>query len=184
MRNILTGTFLIGSFAFAQFFEGEVVREFGVKTGIVSVKYDSIDGSKPSRTLEEFLSVYTFIGAGTAMGFTAGVSLELSTGSSMSSGRTVIYNALELNPSVEVSFAENLRGFVGFGGSINRFKERAGTSINRDTNLGLQFFLGAKLNFTPVFGVLGEYKGKIFMTGDYDGNFVNHLNVGLFLLLR
>ncbi|MDQ7038423.1 MAG: hypothetical protein Q9N26_04385 [Aquificota bacterium] len=184
MKRILAGALFLGSFAFSQFLEGEVVREFGVKTGVVSVKYDSIDGTKPSRTLEEFLSVYTFIGAGTAMGFTAGVSLELSTGSKMTSGRTIIYNALELNPSVEVSFSENLRGFVGFGGSINRFKERAGSSVNKDMNLGLQFFFGAKLNFTPVFGVLGEYKGKIFMTGDYDGNFVNHLNVGLFLLLR
>jgi hypothetical protein len=184
MRKTLLGLIALSSFSFAQFFEGEVVREFGFKTGVVSVKYGSVDGTKPTKTLEEFLSVYTFLGAGTAMGFTAGVSLELSTGSSMSSGRTVIYNALELNPSLEIGFSENLRGFVGFGGSINRFKERAGGVVNKDTNLGLQFLMGVKLNITPVFGVLGEYKGKIFMTGDYDGDFVNHFNLGLFLTLR
>ncbi len=174
MKRIVAGVLSAGAVCFSQFFEGEVIREFGVKTGVVSVE----------KTLEEFLSVYTFMGAGTNMGFTVGVSLELSTGNRMSTERTIIYNALELNPSVEVGFGENLRGFVGFGGSINRIKERIGGSVSRDTNLGLQFLMGAKLNLTPVFGVLGEYKGKIFMTGDHDGEFVNHFNVGIFLLFR
>lgn len=184
MKKAILGLLVLSSLASAQFFEGEVVREFGVKTGIVSVKYDSVDGTEPSKTLEEFLSVYAFMGAGTTVGFTAGVSLELSTGSKMTSGRTIIYTALELNPSVELALGENLRGFVGFGGSVNRFKERAGNLVNKDTNLGLQFLMGVKLNITPVFGVLGEYKGKVFMTGDYDGDFVNHFNVGLFILMR
>ena len=174
MKKLLAGVIVAGALSFAQFFEGEVVKEFGVKTGVVSVE----------ETLEEFLSVYAFVGAGTTMGFTAGASVEVSTGSKMSAGRTVIYNALELNPSVELTFGENLRGFLGFGGSINRIKDRVGSSVNKDTNLGLQFFMGAKLNLTPVFGILGEYKGKMFMTGDYDDEFVNHFNVGVFLLLR
>ncbi len=172
MKRIVAGVLFAGAVCFPQFFEGEVVREFGVKTGVVSVE----------KTLEEFLSVYTFMGAGTNMGFTVGVSLELSTGNRMSTERTIIYNALELNPSVEVALSEKLRSFVGFGGSINRIKKRVARSVDTDTNLGLQFLIGAKLNFTPVFGVLGEYKGKILMTGDHDGKFVNHFNIGIFLI--
>ncbi len=184
MKKILIAVPLLVSAGFAQYFEGDVVREFGVKTGIVKTKYDSIDGSKPDKTLEEYLSVYGYLGAGTTAGFTAGASIELSTGSKMEAGRTIVYNALELNPSVEFSFSENLRAYTGFGGSINRFKERSGNIVNKDTNLGLQFMVGLKYNLYPTFGVLGEYKGKIFMTGDYDGNVVHHINLGVFFLIH
>jgi len=84
--------------------------------------------------LSQFLSVYGYLGAQTTTGFTAGASIELSAGSNMTTYRTVIYNALELNPMVEVMFGENLRGYTGFGGSINRFKERAGARINESTS--------------------------------------------------
>ncbi|NPA41426.1 MAG: porin family protein [Aquificae bacterium] len=184
MKKVLMAIPFLLSVGFAQYFEGEIIREFGVKTGLVKVKYDSIDRSKPDKTLEEFLSVYGFLGSQTTAGFTAGVSIELSTGNKMSASRTVIYNSLELNPLAEFRFSDRLRAYTGFGGSINRFKERSGSLTNTDTNLGLQFMIGAKYNLTPNFGVLGEYKGKIFMTGDYDGNTVHHFNVGLFLLIQ
>ncbi len=184
MKRFLIALPFMASISFAQYFEGDVIREFGVKTGLVTVKYDSVDGSKPDKTLDEFLSVYGYLGAGTTAGFTAGVSMELSSGSKMSDRRTVIYSSLELNPSVEFSFGEKLRAFTGFGGSINRFKERAGGLINKDTNFGLQFLVGAKYNIFPNFGVLGEYKGKIFMTGDYNNNVVHHFNVGIFFLIH
>ena len=184
MRKYLLALPLVASLSFAQYFEGDVIREFGVKTGLVKVKYDSVDGSKPDKTLDEFLSVYGYLGAGTTAGFTAGASIELSTGSKMSGSRTVIYNALELNPSVEFALGDKLRAFTGFGGSINRFKERSGSVTNKDTNLGLQFLVGAKYNLFPTFGILGEYKGKIFMTGDYDGNVVHHFNVGIYFLIH
>ncbi|WP_457600458.1 outer membrane beta-barrel protein [Hydrogenivirga sp.] len=184
MKRILLGLSLIAGMSFAQYFDGDVVREFGVKTGLVKVKYDSVDGSKPDKTLDEFLSVYGYIGAQTTAGFTAGASVELSTGSKMSRDRTIIYTALELNPSVELTLSENLRAYTGFGGSLNRFKERSGGATNKDTNFGLQFFVGAKLGLTPTFGILGEYKGKIFMTGDYDGDVVHHLNLGVFFLIH
>ena len=184
MRRYLIALPLVASLGFAQYFEGEVVREFGVKTGLVKVKYDSVDGSKPGKTLDEFFSVYGYLGAGTTAGFTAGASIELSAGSKMSGGRTVIYNSLELNPSVELTLGDKLRAFTGFGGSINRFKERSGSLINKDTNLGLQFFVGAKYNLFPTFGILGEYKGKIFMTGDYSNNVVHHFNVGIYFLIH
>ncbi len=184
MRRQLLALALLTSVGFAQYFEGGVVREFGIKTGLVKVKYDSVDGSKPDKTLDEFLSAYGYLGAATTAGFTAGASLELSTGSKMSSVRTVIYNAIELNPTVEFSFGERLRAFTGFGGSINRLKERSGSVTNKDTNFGLQFLIGAKYDLFPTFGVLGEYKGKIFMTGDYDGNVVHHFNVGLYFLIH
>jgi len=184
MKKIALVLALLGSVSFAQYFEGEVVREFGVKTGLVKVKYDSVDGSKPDKTLEDFLSVYGYLGAGTTAGFTAGASIELSTGSKMESGRTVIYNAVELNPSVEFAFGDRLRAFTGFGGSINRLKERSGNVTNKDTNLGLQFLVGLKYNLFPTFGILGEYKGKIFMTGDYDGNVTHHFNLGVYFLIH
>lgn len=184
MRKLLAALPLITGLSFAQYFDGDVVREFGVKTGLVKVKYNSIDGTEPDKTLEEFFSVYGYMGARTTAGFTAGASVELSTGSKMTRNRTIIYTALELNPAVELNLSENLRAHTGFGGSINRFKERAGGRTNEDTNFGLQFFLGAKLNLTPTFGLLGEYKGKIFMTGDYDGDVVHHLNLGLFFLIH
>jgi len=184
MKKLVLGLTLLGSVGFAQYFEGDVVREFGVKTGLVKMKYDSVDGSKPDKTLEDFLSVYGYLGAGTTAGFTAGVAIELSTGSKMESNRTVIYNAVELNPSVEFSLGERLRAFTGFGGSINRLKERTGSITNKDTNLGLQFLVGLKYNLFPTFGILGEYKGKIFMTGDYDGNVVHHFNVGIYFLVH
>jgi len=183
MRKLLVTVPLIGSLSFAQYFDGDVVREFGVKTGLVRAKYDSIDGTKPGRTLEEFLSVYGYLGAQTTTGFTAGASIELSAGSTMTSARTVIYSALELNPSVEILFGERLRGYTGFGGSLNRFKERAGSRTNESTNLGMQFFFGFKYNVYPTLGLLGEYKGKIFMTGDYDGNVVHHFNLGVYFLI-
>ncbi len=184
MRKLLVSLPLLGSLCFAQYFEGDLIREFGVKTGLVKVKYDSIDGSKPEETFEEFLSVYGFLGAGTTAGFTAGASVELSTGSKMGKSRTLIYNALELNPSVEFSLGERIRAFTGFGGSINRFKEWVGGSANKETCFALQFLIGAKYNLLPTFGVLGEYKGKIFMTGDYDGNVVHHFNVGVYFLIQ
>lgn len=184
MRKVLLVLPFLTSISFAQYFGGEVVREFGIKTGFVKVKYDSVDGSKPEKTLEDFLSAYGYLGAATTAGFTAGASLELSAGSKMSGGRTVIYNSVELNPSVELSLGPRLRGFTGFGGSINRLKEMAGNQINKDTNLGLQFFVGAKLNLSPTFGLLGEYKAKVFMTGDYDGNMVHHFNVGIYFLIH
>ncbi len=183
MKKLFTGLFISISLLFAQYFDGDVLREFGVKTGIVRAKYDSVDGSNPSRTLEEFLSVYGYLGAQTTTGFTAGASIELSSGSYMTTTRTVIYNALELNPSVELSFSDRLRAFTGFGGSLNRFKERAGLITNESTNLGMQFFFGLKYNFLPSLGLLGEYKGKIFMTGDYDGNVIHHFNIGLYFLI-
>ncbi len=183
MRKALLLIPFAGSLAYAQYFDGDVLREFGVKTGLVRAKYDSIDRSEPGETLEEFLSVYGYLGAQTTTGFTAGASIELSTGSKMTDYRTLIYNSLELNPSVELSFGERLRGYTGFGGSVNRFKERAGSRTNESTNLGLQFFFGVKFNLYPTFGLLGEYKGKIFMTGDYDGNVVHHFNVGVYFLI-
>ncbi|RLJ71227.1 outer membrane protein with beta-barrel domain [Hydrogenivirga caldilitoris] len=183
MKKLLLTLPLMASIGFAQYFEGDVVREFGVKTGLVKVKYDSVDGSKPDKTLEEFLSAYGYMGARTTAGFNAGASIELSTGSKMTRSRTVIYTSLELNPSVELNLSHNLRAYTGFGGSINRLKERAGSLTNEDSNLGLQFFVGAKYNIFPTFGILGEYKGKIFMTGDYDGNVVHHFNLGVFFLI-
>ncbi len=184
MKRALIATVLLTGMGFAQYFEGDVVREFGVKTGLVKVKYDSIDGSKPDKTLDEFLSAYGYMGAMTTAGFNAGASIELSTGSKMDGGRTVIYTSLELNPSVELSLSEKLRAYTGFGGSINRFKERSGGLTNKDTNFGLQFFVGAKYSIFPTFGILGEYKGKVFMTGDYDGNVVHHINLGIFFLIH
>ncbi len=182
MRKLLIAVPLAGSLSFAQYIDGDVVREFGVKTGLVRVKYDSVDGSSPSRTLEEFLSVYGYLGAQTATGFTAGVSIELSAGSNMSTARTIIYSSLELNPSAEIVFGERFRGYTGFGGSINRFKERAGSRINEATSLGMQFFFGFKYSFYPTVGLLGEYKGKI-LTGDYDGSVVHHFNLGVYFLI-
>ncbi len=182
MKKILAGILAMGSLTFAQMFGDETIKEFGFKVGIASVKYDSVDNSKPSKTLDEFISAYGYMGARTASGFTAGAALELATGSKMSGDRTIIYNALELNPSVEIEFSDRLRAFTGFGGSVNRFKERSGTITNKETNFGLQFFVGAKYNLTATVGVLGEYKGKIFMTGDYSGNVIHHFNLGLYFL--
>ncbi len=184
MRKYLLALPLVASLSFAQYFEGDVVREFGVKTGLVKVKYDSVDGSKPDKTLDEFFAVYGYMGAQTTAGFDAGASIELSTGSKMSRNRTVIYTALELNPSIELHISNNIRAYTGFGGSVNRFKERSGGLTNKDTNFGLQFFVGGKLLFTPTVGVLGEYKGKIFMTGDYNGDVVHHFNVGIYFLVH
>lgn len=184
MRRYLIAFLLTASVGSAQYFEGDVVREFGVKTGLVRVKYDSIDGSKPDRILDEFLSVYGYLGSQTTAGFNVGVSVELSTGNKMNTDRTVLYSSLELNPSVEFAFGNRFKAYTGFGGSINGFKERAGGRINRDTNFGLQFFVGAKLNIVSNFGLLGEYKSKIFMIGDYESNVVHHFNIGVYFLIH
>ncbi|HIQ30651.1 MAG TPA: hypothetical protein EYH49_00610 [Aquifex aeolicus] len=184
MKKLLMSLPMLASVGFGQYFEGDVSREFGLKTGLVKVNYDSVDGSEPSITLDEFFAAYGYLGAQTAAGFTAGLSIELSAGNDMSAGRTIIYNAVELNPAVEVSFSERLRAFTGFGGSINRIKERAGSIINRDTNFGFQFFAGIKYDILPGLGVLGEYKGKLFITGDYDGNVIHHFNIGVYFPIR
>ncbi len=182
-RWILTLSAVFVSISFGQYFEGDMLKEFGFKTGLVRLKYDSVDLSEQSRSLEEFLSIYGYLASKTTMGFTAGLSLELATGNRVDSDRTAVYTSLELNPGIELEISERIRIFTGFGGSVNRFKEASVSLSNTDTNLGLQFFLGAKYKLSYNLGVLGEYKGKTFLTGDYDGDFVHHFNVGIFFLV-
>gem|GEM_PF-1796736 len=182
MRKTFIALSLISGFGFAfgQYFEGDVRREFGVKIGLVKIKYDSIDGSERDRNLQEFLSAYGHMGAITSAGFSAGVGMEVSSGNYVDRTRSLLISSLELNPQVDLPLGSVLRFYTGFGGSVNVVKERAGSSIVKDTNFGLQFFLGVKFSPFPTFGFLGEYKGKIFMTGRYDGNVAHHLNVGFF----
>ncbi len=184
MRKFFLIPLIISSLSFAQFWGGDVKKEFGLKTGLVKVNYESIDGRDVDKNLEEFISAYGYLASETASGFTAGLSIEVASGSNLGKERTVIYNSVELNPQVEFPFGERFRFFTGFGGSINRFKERTGTITNKDTNLGLQFFLGGKYNITPTFGILGEYKGKLFFTGDYDRGLIHHFNVGIYFLVE
>jgi len=184
MKKLLMSIPLVMSVAFGQYFDGDVVREFGVKTGLVRANYDSINGKSKGETLDEFISVYGYMGAKTTAGFNAGAAIELSTGSKMDRDTTLIYTAIELNPVAELYLTRKARVYTGFGGSINRFKERTGGKYNSDTNFGLQFFMGGKFNITPTVGVLGEYKGKIFMVGDYDSDVVHHFNVGLVFLVQ
>ncbi len=183
MKKIAVLTALIPSFIFAQF-EGELIKEFGVKVSYTKVNYDSIGTGDESETLDETISAYGYLASETPSGFVAGASLEVISGSKVSSGRNIVYTAIELNPQVEYSFGETLRLYTGFGGSINRFKESAGNIDNKDINLGLQFLFGAKYSIYETFGVLGEYKVKLFMTGDYSNDVLHHFSVGIFFLFR
>ncbi len=184
MRKLLMMIPFIASISFAQYFDGDVIREFGVKTGIVRADYNSKGGKNRNETLDEFISVYGYMGAKTTAGFNAGAAIELSTGSKMDSDLTLIYTSIELNPVAELYLTRKARVYTGFGGSINRFKEHVGGKYNSDTNFGLQFFLGGKFNITSTIGLLGEYKGKIFMVGDYDSDVVHHFNIGLVFLVH
>ena len=180
-KTALMGVLLsLSTAGFSQYFEGDVRREFGVKTGLVKVKYESVDGSKRDRNFQEFLSAYGLMSAVTSAGFSAGAGIEVSSGNTVEGGRSLLLSSVELNPQVDLPLGDLIRLYTGFGGSINIMKERVGSRINRDTNFGLQFFVGVKLSPFPTFGLLAEYKGKIFMTGDYEGNVVHHINLGLF----
>ena len=172
--------FILASSGFAQYIEGDVRREFGIKIGLVQFNYTSLGGSKSRELLEEFFSAYGYMGAVTTAGFSAGVSTELATGNFVKSDKSLIINSLELNPMIDLPFGTSLRLYTGFGGSLNFIKERSGASVRRRADFGLQFFVGAKLSPFPTFGLLGEYKGKILMTGDYEGNVIHHINLGVY----
>ena len=164
----------------AQFLDGDYTAESGLKLGLVNFNYDSFDGSSQEETLDEFISLYGYMGASASESFEIGASVELGTGSAVEGGRSIIYTTLELNPSVSLIVSDSLKAFTGFGGSLNRVKEVVGSASNKDLNFGLQFFAGVKFRFTEHFGVLGEYKAKFFVTGDYDGKVIHHFNGGVF----
>lgn len=182
MRSVLsvTAILMFVSLGFAQYIEGDVRREFGIKTGLVQFNYTGISGGKTREILEEFFSAYGYMGAITTGGFSAGASVELATGNFVRSDESLIVNSLELNPVIELPFGASLRLYTGFGGSLNFLKERSGADIRRRADFGLQFFVGVKASPFSTFGLLGEYKGKILMTGDYEGNVAHHINFGIY----
>ena len=180
MKRLVAILFMFTSIGFGDFFGGDLRREFGIKIGFLNVDYNSVDGSNKDIDLKEMVSVYGYLGGNTPQGFNAGLSVELITANKFENNGAWAYTSFELNPSIELEINERLYGYTGFGGSINRFKERVNGITNKDTALGLQFFLGAKYKVSEIFGFLGEYKVKIFTTSDYDDATLHHFNIGVF----
>ncbi|GAB6065924.1 hypothetical protein JCM9492_10160 [Aquifex pyrophilus] len=169
---LLFGSLLAFSFGFD--------REFGIKLGYLVGSYDSVyGGDKDINSIETF-SVYGALSSEAPYGFTAGLSLELVTSNDFDDDTAWSYTGIELNPFAQIQYSEKLNFYAGFGPSINRFKEKVGSSSSESTTIGIQFMVGGKYRIGETTGLILEYKLKNFITGDYDNTLLHHVNVGLF----
>ncbi len=163
------------------YYSGSLEGETGIKLSALFINYTDIEGSRKSRRITDFLSMYGYIGSRINPTISVGASVEMGAGAFMDKGYGYFYNPFEINALINLKPARNLRLYAGAGMSFNNIKENSINKTRSRLALGVQFSLGGKVNISPTFGILVEYKGRMFFGED---TVMHGIGIGAYLLAR
>jgi len=184
VRKVVTAILIsTGVCAFAEDFAytGALEGETGIKLSSLWVTISKLDGSRSTVRIPDLLGMYGYIGSRISPTISVGASLEMHAGASMNPGYGLFYNPFDINAIVNLKPARNLRLFAGAGISFNNIKENTVGSKRERISLGVNFNLGGKINISPSFGVLLEYKGRMLFGED---TIAHGIGVGVYMLAR
>ncbi len=176
--------FSLSSFSYAEddyYYSGPLEGETGIKLSALFVNYTDLNGSRENIKITDFLSMYGYIGSRINPTLSVGASVEMGAGAHMKAGYGYFYNPFEINALINLKPARNLKFYAGAGMSFNNIKENNDNRTKSRLALGVQFSLGSKLNISPTFGILVEYKGRMFFGED---TIMHGIGVGAYLLAR
>ncbi len=175
---VITG---LGAFADEFAYTGALEGETGVKLSSVWVTISKLEGGRSTVRIPDFLSMYGYIGSKINPNLSVGASLEMGAGASMEPSYGLFYNPFDINAVVNLKPSRNLRLFAGAGLSFNNIKENSANSKKERIIPGVHFSLGGKINISPSFGILLEYKGRMLFGED---TIAHGVGVGVYMLAR
>ncbi len=184
VRKLLAITLIsAGLCAFADEFAytGALEGETGVKLSSLWITISKLEDGRSTVRIPDFLSMYGYIGSRISPTLSVGASLEMGAGASMGAGYGLFYNPFDINAVVNLKPSRNLRLFAGAGLSFNNIKENSPSSKKERIVPGVHFSLGGKINISPSFGILLEYKGRMLFGED---TVAHGVGVGVYMLAR